>query len=93
MAQLPMSEERRICGRRDVRPREQGFPALNEIKYVISPEVQQKDRDLGSELGYADYLGALECYRFEDLHRPEVLNARKTMVSSGYRPAKGTRPL
>jgi hypothetical protein len=29
--------------------------------------------DLRSELGYADYLGALERYRIEDLHRPEVL--------------------
>ena len=28
---------------------------------------------LRSELGYADYLGALERYRTEDLHRPEVL--------------------
>jgi FMN phosphatase YigB (HAD superfamily) len=28
---------------------------------------------LRSELGYADYLGALERYRLEDLHRPEVL--------------------
>src|SRR6266403_1439318 len=29
--------------------------------------------ELRSELGYADYLGALERYRTEDLHRPEVL--------------------
>ena len=29
--------------------------------------------ELRSELGYADYLGALERYRLEDLHRPEVL--------------------
>jgi len=29
--------------------------------------------DLRGELGYADYLGALERYRIEDLHRPELL--------------------
>ena len=29
--------------------------------------------ELRDELGYADYLGALERYRLEDLHRPEVL--------------------
>ena len=29
--------------------------------------------ELRSELGYADYLGALERYRLEALHRPEVL--------------------
>ena len=29
--------------------------------------------ELRSELGYADYLGALERYRLEDLHRPAVL--------------------
>jgi len=28
---------------------------------------------LRSELGYVDYLGALERYRLEDLHRPELL--------------------
>src|SRR6266704_2422310 len=29
--------------------------------------------ELRSELGYADYLGALERYRIEAMHRPEVL--------------------
>ena len=32
---------------------------------------------LRSELGYADYLGALERYRTEDLHRPDVLRMSK----------------
>ena len=30
-------------------------------------------RDLVDELGYTDYLGALERYRVEALHRPEIL--------------------
>jgi FMN phosphatase YigB (HAD superfamily) len=30
-------------------------------------------RGLVDELGYTDYLGALERYRIEDMHRPEVL--------------------
>src|SRR6201987_3328737 len=36
--------------------------------------------DLRSELGYADYLGALERYRVEDLHRPEVLRMSNWLV-------------
>jgi hypothetical protein len=47
--------------------------------------VQQKDRDLGSELGYADYLGALERYRLEDLHRPEVLRMSHIWASPPLR--------
>ena len=35
---------------------------------------------LRSELGYADYLGALERYRTEDLHRPEVLRMPSWLV-------------
>jgi FMN phosphatase YigB (HAD superfamily) len=35
---------------------------------------------LRSELGYADYLGALERYRVEDLHRPEVLKMSSWLV-------------
>ncbi|TMJ89793.1 MAG: HAD family hydrolase [Alphaproteobacteria bacterium] len=35
---------------------------------------------LRSELGYADYLGALERYRTEDLHRPEVLQMSNWLV-------------
>ena len=36
--------------------------------------------DLRAELGYADYLGALERYRVEDLHRPEVLRMSSWLV-------------
>jgi haloacid dehalogenase-like hydrolase len=36
--------------------------------------------DLRKELGYVDYLGALERYRVEDLHRPEVLRMSSWLV-------------
>ncbi|HVY14743.1 MAG TPA: HAD family hydrolase [Rhodopila sp.] len=36
--------------------------------------------DLRSELGYADYLGALERYRVEDLHNPQLLRMANWLV-------------
>jgi len=36
--------------------------------------------ELRSELGYADYLGALERYRLEDMHRPGVLRMSSWLV-------------
>jgi len=36
--------------------------------------------ELRKELGYADYLGALERYRLEDLHRPELLRMSNWLV-------------
>jgi FMN phosphatase YigB (HAD superfamily) len=36
--------------------------------------------ELRSELGYADYLGALERYRIEAMHRPEVLRMSSWLV-------------
>jgi hypothetical protein len=36
--------------------------------------------ELRAELGYADYLGALERYRLEDLHRPELLQMSNWLV-------------
>jgi hypothetical protein len=36
--------------------------------------------ELRNELGYADYLGALERYRLEALHRPEVLRMSSWLV-------------
>ena len=36
--------------------------------------------DLRSELGYVDYLGALERYRVEALHRPEILRMSSWLV-------------
>jgi FMN phosphatase YigB (HAD superfamily) len=37
-------------------------------------------QDLVDELGYADYLGALERYRVEALHRPEILRISSWLV-------------
>jgi hypothetical protein len=36
--------------------------------------------ELRGELGYADCLGALERYRLEDLHRPEILRMSNWLV-------------
>lgn len=36
--------------------------------------------ELRNELGYVDYLGALERYRIEDMHRPEVLRMSNWLV-------------
>ena len=36
--------------------------------------------ELRGELGYADYLGALQRYRLEDLHRPELLAMSNWLV-------------
>jgi len=36
--------------------------------------------ELRREVGYADYLGALERYRLEDLHRPDVLRMSSWLV-------------
>jgi len=36
--------------------------------------------ELRGELGYADYLGALERYRLEDLHDPRVLKMSSWLV-------------
>ena len=36
--------------------------------------------DLRSELGYADYLGALQRYRLEELHNPRVLRIANWLV-------------
>jgi beta-phosphoglucomutase-like phosphatase (HAD superfamily) len=46
---------------------------------------------LRSELGYADYLGALERYRMEDLHRPEVLRMSSWRRHTHSRPTRRIR--
>src|SRR6201988_2569192 len=40
--------------------------------------------ELRVELGYADYLGALERYRLEDLHRPEGLRMSHIWASTPW---------
>src|SRR5262249_50394521 len=49
--------------------------------------------DLRRELGYADYLGALERYRIEDLHRPEVLRMSSWLVDYPFVDRLYTRAL
>ncbi|MEA2741575.1 MAG: hypothetical protein QOH05_4882, partial [Acetobacteraceae bacterium] len=36
--------------------------------------------DLRATLGYADYLGALQRYRLEDLHNPKILRIANWLV-------------
>ena len=48
-------------------------PATRDRYWDILEELRQ-------ELGYVDYLGALERYRVEDLHRPEVLRMSSWLV-------------
>jgi hypothetical protein len=59
-----------------------------DVDAYISYEhgVKARDRywaifeDLRSELGYADYLGALERYRIEELHDPRILRMSNWLV-------------
>ncbi len=51
---------------------------LAEIRRSVSPEASERYweifRDLAKEIGYADYLGALQRYRLEDMHDPRLLH-------------------
>ncbi|NWG02789.1 MAG: HAD family hydrolase [Syntrophaceae bacterium] len=51
---------------------------LAEIRRTVSSEASQRYweifHEIAEELGYADYLGALECYRLEDMHDPKLLH-------------------
>jgi hypothetical protein len=51
---------------------------LAEIRRTVSSEASQRYweifQDIAKELGYADYLGALERYRLEDMHDPKLLH-------------------
>jgi FMN phosphatase YigB (HAD superfamily) len=51
---------------------------LAEIRRTVSSEASQRYweifHDIAKELGYADYLGALERYRLEDMHDPKLLH-------------------
>jgi len=53
---------------------EQGYGAAARDRYW---EILEQ---LRSELGYVDYLGALERYRLEDMHRPELLRMANWLV-------------
>jgi hypothetical protein len=51
---------------------------LSEIRRAVSPEASNRYweifQELTRELGYADYLGALQRYRLEDMHDPGLLH-------------------
>jgi FMN phosphatase YigB (HAD superfamily) len=51
---------------------------LAEIRRTVSPEASQRYweifHEIAKELGYANYLGALERYRLEDMHDPKLLH-------------------
>ena len=53
---------------------EQAYGVVARDRYWVILE------QLRSELGYVDYLGALERYRLEDLHRPELLRMSSWLV-------------
>jgi hypothetical protein len=42
--------------------------------------------EIRGELGYADYLGALERYRVEDLHNPKILTMANWLVDYPFAP-------
>jgi FMN phosphatase YigB (HAD superfamily) len=51
---------------------------LAEIRRTVSSDASQRYweifHEIAKELGYADYLGALERYRLEDMHDPKLLH-------------------
>jgi hypothetical protein len=61
---------------------------LAEIRRVVSPEASQRYweifHNLTEELGYADYLGALQRYRLEDMHDPKLLNVSSYFLDYNF---------
>jgi len=57
---------------------------LAEIRRTVSPEASQRYweifQTLAKELGYADYLGALQRYRLEDMHDPKLLHVSSYLL-------------
>jgi FMN phosphatase YigB (HAD superfamily) len=57
---------------------------LEEIRRTVSPEASQRYweifHDLAREIGYADYLGALQRYRLEDMHDPKLLHVSSYLL-------------
>jgi hypothetical protein len=56
----------------------------NHLATTYGPEARDRYweilEQLRTELGYVDYLGALERYRLEALHRPEILRMSNWMI-------------
>jgi len=61
---------------------------LTEIRRAVNPAAAQRYwqifQDLVQELGYADYLGALERYRLEDMHDPRLLQVASYLLDYDF---------
>ena len=57
---------------------------LTEIRRTVSPEASGRYweifQNLAKETGYADYLGALQRYRLEDMHDPKLLHVSSYLL-------------
>jgi FMN phosphatase YigB (HAD superfamily) len=57
---------------------------LTEIRRAVSSEASQRYweifQELAKENGYADYLGALQRYRLEDMHDPKLLHVSSYLL-------------
>jgi FMN phosphatase YigB (HAD superfamily) len=53
---------------------------LREFGEAVERRYWEIFEELRNELGYADYLGALERYRIEDLHEPRLLKMSSWLV-------------
>lgn len=57
---------------------------LAEIRRTVSPEASQRYweifQNIAKEIGYADYLGALQRYRLEDMHDPKLLHVSSYLL-------------
>jgi FMN phosphatase YigB (HAD superfamily) len=61
---------------------------LTEIKRTVSSEASQRYweifQNLAKEIGYADYLGALQRYRIEDMHDPKLLHVSSYLLDYDF---------
>jgi FMN phosphatase YigB (HAD superfamily) len=61
---------------------------LTEIRRTVSPEASQRYweifQNLAKEIGYADYLGALQRYRLEDMHDPKLLHMSSYLLDYNF---------
>ncbi len=61
---------------------------LTEMRRTVSPEASQRYweifQNLAKEIGYADYLGALQRYRLEDMHDPKLLHVSSYLLDYDF---------
>lgn len=61
---------------------------LAEIRHSVSPKAAKRYceifEDIAQELGYADYLGALQRYRLEDMHDPKLLHMSSYLLDYDF---------